>query len=129
MIEHCRDFRRVKRIFDHNIYIASDGYYLMEVQEGKDLGVCFFHPHKDGLMMHVNYTEGCRGKDAAQSMKNAFKWIFNNTSCNVIYADIPAGKKNVHMFACGIGFEFDLCENDNRCYILKRFDIDMKMAV
>lgn len=129
MIEHCRDFRRIKKIFDHDIRIASNSYYLVETQNEEDLGFCFFHPYKDGLMMHVEFNLKCRGNRAAESIANAFKWIFLNTLCNVIYAEIPIDEKNVRALACNVGFEFQFCENGYRCYTLKRPVIDMKMAV
>ena len=129
MIEHCRDFRRIKKIMDHDVNISSDCFYLIESINEEDLGFWFFHPYNDELMIHVELNLKCRGKRAIESAHNAFKWIFTNTLCNVIYAEIPIDKKKVRVFAHATGFEFEFCENDFRYYILKRPIIEMKMAV
>ncbi len=121
MIQHCEDFRRVVRIADWMVNISPTCYYLMEVEEEKDLGVWGFHPYLDGLMVHVNMTEECRGKAAVESSKDAFKWIFDNTDTKTIYALIPETNKKVQVFAVSIGLSFIYSDkNKNRCYKLER---------
>lgn len=119
MIEHSRDFRRIKKVWPHDITIGSDCFYLLEVED-EDLGAWFFHPHEDGLVVHVNLNEKCRGRKAVISAKNAFDWIFSNTEADAIYAAIPRDRKNVCMFACAIRMKFILLQNDKRCYKIER---------
>ena len=129
MIERSKDFRRIKRIgcWD-DLFITDDCHYLIENDGEKDLGVFLYHPCDDGIMAHINFQEGSRGSIAAESARNSFAWIFDNTSFNIIYALIPEEKKRVHMFACSVGFKFISCGDDGRRYSLER-PIDMKVAV
>ena len=65
MIEHSRDFRRVKKLWKNRLFpwlsapidIGNDSYYLIEVQAGRDVGVWYLHPYTDGLMIHVMMIE------------------------------------------------------------------------
>lgn len=127
MIEHCTDFRRIKKVWPHDIAISPDCYYLLEVED-EDLGAWFFHPFEDDLVVHVNLNEKCRGQKAAASCRNAFKWIFDNTQANTIYAAIPEARRNVCTLACVVGMEFVLFQNGNRCYKIER-SIDKRLAV
>lgn len=119
MIEYCRDFRRIKKVWPHDIAISPDFYYLLEVED-EDLGAWFFHPHEDGLAVHVNLNKKCRGRKAAVSAKNAFDWVFANTDVNVIHAGIPENSKKVCMLACAVGMEFIMLQDGNRCYRINR---------
>lgn len=93
----------------------------MEVKEGNDLGVWAFHKYADGLMVHVNMGKECRGKAAAQSAKDAFKWIFNNTETNNIYALISETNRKTQILAVFVGLSFIYSDKKgNRCYKLER---------
>lgn len=127
MIERSKDYRRIKRLRG-DLIVSGDFYYLIENDGEKDLGVWTFHPHQNGLMGHVNFLEGFRGRIATQSAKDAFQWIYDHTAFTIIYAVIPNEKKRVQMFACAIGFKFHSSDENNRGYILGR-PIDMKVAV
>lgn len=128
MIVPSRNFRRIKKVWDHDIATWPECYYLLEVKDGRDFGVWFFHPHENGLVVHVNLNEECRGRQAAESARNAFYWIFDNTAVKVIYAAIPEDRKKVHMLAVAVGFEFVFCIDGDRCYKLER-STEMKIAV
>ena len=121
MIEHSRDFRRIKKLCadDWKIDISQDIYYLIEVKDGEDLGVWMFHPFEDGLMIHANFSEKCRGKAAADSARNAFNWIFEHTGVNIIYAGIHNDKRHVQMLACAVGFAIFQRTDSYRLYTLK----------
>ena len=99
--------------------ISQDTYYLIEVKDGEDKGVWLFHPYEDGFMIHANFSESCRGKAAADSARNAFKWIFDHTSTKIIYAGIHNSKRNVQMLACAVGFAFLRKIESYRIYTLK----------
>jgi len=118
MIEKSKDFRRIKNVFDGPINIG--GHYLIETEDGKDLGAWGFYPIDDGLEVHVTLSPECRGRKAAQSARNAFNWIWKNTDSSVIYAAIPFDKKPVMMLANLVGFNFIFSNEQNRCYKLER---------
>ncbi len=121
IIERCKDFRRIVRISDWLVNISPTCYYLMEVKNGKDLGVWGFHRYSDGLMVHVNMSADCRGKAAADSARNAFKWIFDNTDTKMIYALIPAVNRKTQVLAVFVGLSFIYNDKKgNRCYKLER---------
>ncbi len=126
MIERCKDFRRIHKIFDGPINIG--GIYLVEVLDGKDLGAWGFYRIDDGFEVHVTLAPECRGHDAAQSARAAFGWIWKNTDAPVIYAAIPFDKKAVMMLANVVGFKFIFSDDERRCYKLER-SINLKMAV
>lgn len=129
MIEHCRDFRRVKKVWDGKISISSAYYYLLEVKNGEDVGCWCFQPYGEELIIHVNLSLKCRGKAAAKSAVNAIKWIFDNTEYDVIHAYPPYDKKAAQRLAVFVGFEFMFEKNGNRCYKLERSVTVQKMAV
>lgn len=107
MIEHSRNFRRIKKLWDLVISISIKDYYLIETEDGRDLGVWYFHPCEDGMMIHANML--VKGKRAAKSARNAINWIFEHTSSKVIYADIPNNKRHAQMMASVVGFELFYC--------------------
>ncbi len=120
MIEHCTDFRRIKHLCDWPICLSPDYYYLIEVQDGKDVGVWLFHPYKNEMIVHVEFLKGYRGPIAAKSGRKAFEWLFNHNSVNIIYAAIPLIKKEVQMLASVVGFKFNYCDEKFRWYGLSR---------
>lgn len=118
-MEHSRDFRRIRKLYPHDMDISQDSYYLIERMNGEDQGVWFFHPYDDGMMIHANFKESFRGKLAADSARNAFKWIFEHTATNVIYANINNTKRHVQMLACAVGFSLCYKADTDRLYRLK----------
>ena len=120
MIEHCRDFRRVKKVWDRPIDISRETFYLLEVQDGRDLGVWWFHPCEGGMMIHVAMSEACRGHEAAQSARAAIAWIFNNTDAAAIYASLAPDQRQVRTLAAHVGFEFICWYDGARVYQLQR---------
>lgn len=119
MIEHSRDFRRVKRLCNHPLIIDRRVTYLVETDGVDDLGVWSFHPYADGLQVHVTMSEKCRGKAAADSAREAFGWIFNHNSVNNIYA--ASDRKDVSALAIAVGFKFIGTDDDgDRLYKLER---------
>ncbi len=119
MIEHSREFRRIKKLCDWPLNISREYYYLIETENGKDLGVWMFRPEEEYITVHANLGDECKGKKAADSARNSFKWIFDNTSFKIIHAIIPKRLKHVQMLARVVGFEFLKEGNDCRAYRLK----------
>jgi len=105
VIEHTRDFRRVKRFVDCPIVISSDCYYLMESSHGVDSGVWFFGPFEDALIVHVAMALNCRGRAAMRSGEDAFGWIWGNTGVPAIYAFIEHERPDVKALARALGFQ------------------------
>lgn len=130
MIEHVKDFRRIKRCSGFPVHISPQWYYLIEVKEGDDIGVFVFHPFEDGLSVHVDLGEKCRGKVATDAVRRAFEWIFANTDVNVIHAIVPNDRKDVCNMVYITGFRLDHCDSDgNKHYRLERFVVnEQKMA-
>lgn len=117
MIEHTRDFRRVKRLAHWPIHISSGTYYLVDVEDGKDIGAWMFTPQNDVLVVHAAMKKG--GARAAQSAREAFNWIFGHTDHQNIFAVVPRGLKHVHAMACHVGMTFYAVDEDGcRCYFI-----------
>jgi len=128
MIFRCTDYRRIKKFPDWRLLVSSEVYYLMEIKDGVDLGVWSLHPWKDGLMIHANLPY-CSGKDVVESAKNAFKWIFINTSFKVIYAAIPNDKRHAQFIASWSGMEFQDTDEKKRYYKIESVIDTLEMAV
>ena len=121
MIEPCRDFRRLKRISDLPVHISPNIFYLMEVENGEDLGAWMAHPFGDGLSLHAYLGIHCRGKAALTSALSALDWLFNHNSVNVIYAVIPYFRRDVRNLANAVGFRFLQTDHyGNRIYQINR---------
>ncbi len=120
MIEHSREFRRIKKLWPWRIVTSIDSYFLIEVKEKEDLGVWFAHRCRKGLLFHASMGDKCRGKEAAKSGRDAIAWLFKNTETPVIYASIPPERRAARMLTRYVGFEFMMCYNDNRIYSIER---------
>ncbi len=116
MIERCFDYRRIKKFPAWHVLISDEVYYLMEIKCGKDLGLWTFHPWFDGLLIHANVGDECRGRDAVASAKDAFKWIFENTGCRKIYAAIPNDKRPAQFVASWAGMTWQYNDETKRYY-------------
>lgn len=127
MIEHVRDFRRVKRLAGWDIHISSRTLYLVEVEDGKDVGVWMFTPHEDVLTIHANMQT--TGAKAAKSAREAFKWIFGHTDWQNVFAVIPGDLRHVQAMACHVGMEFYAVDDDgHRCYFIRKADMMSEAA-
>jgi len=125
MIERCLDYRRVKRLAPWPLCISDTVYYLVDVEEGEDIGVWFFHPNNNSLQIHVNMKEGHRGRRAAQSGRECFGWMFEHTSTKKIVAAIPKDYREVHVMARHVGMTFDgIDARGCRCYSLDRLTFE-----
>lgn len=122
MIERSMDYRRIKRLSDWDLVISQEVYYLIEAVNGKDAGVWAFIPCNGGFQVHVNMGAGCRGSTAASSARDAFAWLFDNTGCQMIFADIPSHLRHVHIMASHIGMTFDEVDCELRCFTMMRQD-------
>ena len=126
MIEYCRDYRRIRRVSDREIVIAPDVFYLMEVENGDDLGVWFLHYcagegyGPDGIMIHANMTEACRGRKALHSARAAIAWVFEHTETPVIYAAPRKDRRDVRALARAAGFRYLFDLHGCRIYNLER---------
>lgn len=52
-----------------------------------------FEKYKDGVRIHADMGEKCRGSKAINSAINSFRWIFQHLPIDTIYAGIPAENK------------------------------------
>lgn len=121
MIERCFDLRRVKHLADWELCISQKIIYLVDVEDGKDVGVWAFHTYKDGYMVHASMGEGYRGARAAKSLLDSFKWMFTHTSTGIIFAEIPIAFRKVHFIVRHVGMRFDGIEAESlRCYSLTK---------
>lgn len=116
MIERCLDYRRVKKFPGCSICVSDEVYYLMETKDGVDLGVWSLFPWRDGVSIHADLGPKCRGKDAKESAKSVFKWIFDNTFYKIIYAFIPNNTRPAQIMASIAGMEYMHTESNFRFY-------------
>lgn len=64
---------------------------------------CFpFNWCGDDLEIHCACLREYRGKKAVRAAKAAFKWIFDNTKCKTIFADIEHPHVAVFAAMCGM---------------------------
>ena len=120
MIQRSFDYRRVNRITSWPPLISRDIIYLIEKINNKDVGVWSFREYFDeSVLIHADMTTECRGQKAVESMKEAFKWIFENTGFKTIYAKISTSTK-IGKAACHLakwaGMRFDYAQNGERYY-------------
>ncbi len=115
MIERSSDYRRIKR-FTEDYVISHEVLYLMERDE-TDLGVWTIHAWKDGAMMHANMGEGCRGKRARDSARDALRWVGENTDFTRVY--VKTGVKAAQAMAAAVGFEFLYPDGNERVYAIE----------
>lgn len=122
MIKRCTDLRRVKRLApEWDLCFSHKIFYLVEEQDGIDLGVIVFVPDKGGLLVHVEMGVKCRGKQAVKAYQDAFEWIFKNTDCETIIGEIPIDNRAAHIIARRAGGVFEGIEaNVLRCYKLTK---------
>jgi len=121
MIERCFDYRRVKRLAKWPLCVSDEVYYLIDVEDGEDIGVWFFHPNNDAFQVHASMKEGNRGRRAAQSVRECFRWMFAHTKTKKIIAAIPKDYREVHVMARHVGMTFDGIDvRDFRCYSLDK---------
>lgn len=92
----------------------------METENGKDLGLWVLEPVVGGLMIHVRMGEGCRGRRAVESAKNAFKWVFGNTGFDRIYAVIPNDRRAAQFMASWAGMRSLGPIENARKYVIER---------
>jgi len=116
LIERTKDYRIVKKIASWNPIISSEIIYLLD----NDINLWTFHEYLDGMMIHANMSIKCRGKLAVESAKRAFKWIFENTTTEIIYAGIPDDRKKVCYMAVRFGMEFTHKNENKRYYEVKK---------
>lgn len=125
MIEPCRDYRRVKRLSDRfaddpwRIIVSNDCHYLMEVEDGEDLGVWGFHPCTGGMEIHAVMSEKCRGKRAAESARAAISWVFDNTDTDEVFACIPNEQRHVRTLAVDVGLCYKSEHTGHRLYSMR----------
>ena len=120
MIERTLDYRRVKRLAPWPLVISSKVIYLIDRQDNEDVGLWTFHEFLDGFKIHADLGPKCRGKNAIQSIKESFKWIFNSFSVDTIYAEIPVKNKCACLIAAHSGMEFTEHKDNFRFYKLRR---------
>ena len=125
MIERAKSYRRIKAIApDWDLVVSGEIYYLIETEQGNDVGVIVFHPcDSDGLLMHVELGKECRGARAATAYRNAFNWMFSNTDHKTLLGRIPADNAAARFMARAVGGVFSGVDGDGlRCYSVSRSD-------
>ena len=120
MIVHCRDFRRVKKFLSREINISRENIYLMERQHGEDLGVWHLEPCLEGVCIHADMGDKCRGKQAVASARNVFKWIFENTNNKIIYAVIPEEVRTACLTASWAGMTYQATIQNHRLFSIEK---------
>lgn len=130
MIERTEDYRRVKRITEANpisadspwdLIISRDFFYLIEVQDGKDVGVWCFEPDVTaGHFIHTAMTPECRGKAAVNSALNAFAWMYENTDADQIIAPISIPLRHSQIIARSTGLDYIGNQDGNKLYKMTR---------
>lgn len=135
MIERCTDYRRIKKFLECPVCVSSEIYYLMEIKDGVDLGVWILHPtihDTTNLTGHANLGDGCRGRDALTSARDAFEWIFTNTDFKFIVAKIPNVKRHAQFMVRWAGMQPSGSSDVDRSYEIGFHDvincIDMEKA-
>ena len=137
MLEHCKDFRRVKKLTDANpmkgrgpwqLSISREIFYLVEVEDEKDIGAWAFVPHEEGYQMHAAMSDDCRGRKAVSSGLNAIAWLFANTEANSVYAGIPVELKHAHVIPRAAGLKFIGVKDGLRCYEMRRENFAKRAA-
>lgn len=137
MIERTEDYRRVKRITAANpmsedrpwhLTISSDLFYLIEVQDGQDVGVWCFEPDPDlGYLMHTAMTPACRGKAAVASGLDAIRWLYENTDATQIIAPVPVRLRHAQLIPRAAGLEY-VGENEKMKYYKMTRDLFAEIA-
>lgn len=121
MIERCFDLRRVKRLADWDLCISRKIIYLIDTEDGKDIGLWTFYPRKNGYVVHADMDKDHRGVRAAKSASDSFEWIFKHTDAEIIIAEIPIKYRKVHVMARHVGMNFDgVGMRGFRCYSLAK---------
>ena len=130
MIRREEKYRRIKRVSGWpELVVSRDMFYLMENDDGKDVGVWVFHPCEDGLMVHVAMDNSHRGAYAAASVRDAFAWIFLHTKHTTLVAEIPDAMRHVQFMARHVGMLLDgIDAHGLRCYRLNKPDIQRRAA-
>lgn len=124
MIEWTQDYRRLTRLATFEpILISSKALYLIENKDGEDMGFWSFHKYKDGLMVHADMGEKCRGKNAIESLKNAIKWVFDHIGVEAVYARIPKELRPSAIVATHAGMGYTHSENSNRFFKVTRCQV------
>jgi len=123
MIERTKDYRRIKGLAPKwDLVVSDEVYYLVEMENGEDIGAIVFHPTDEpGMLMHVALGPECRGARAGEAYRNAFEWMFTNTDCEKLLGRIPETYQHARVMAQNIGGEFTGIDNDNlRCYSIEK---------
>lgn len=108
MIERATSYRRIKRLAPNwGLVISDEIYYLIEVMDGRDVGVWAFEPYENGFQTHAHMSKEYRGAKAAFSARCAFAWMFDITCCGIIFAVIPEPLHHVHVMARHIGMKYN----------------------
>lgn len=120
MIERTQDYRRIKRLSDWDLIVSDRIFYLVVVENNKDLGVLCFLPYNDGLITHASLGPECRGSKAANAYRDSFEWIFNNTNHEIICAEIPYDLRHVCFLARHVGMDFKGVDGPLRLYNIEK---------
>ena len=88
MIERSINYRRIKKLVKWPLIISNKFFYLIDKETDIDRGLWSFEPWGKGLRIHSDMKEDFKGKEAIESAKEAFRWIFKNTGAEFIRAEI-----------------------------------------
>ena len=129
MIERSQEYRRILKLTDWELVVSPQVFYLIDTDDGRDVGLWGFHPHEGDLMVHAKMDREHRGAYAAESVRQAFAWIFQNTTTSAIVAAIPDESRHVHFMARHVGMALTgIDEAGFRCYRVENPNIEQRAA-
>jgi len=120
MIERSLNYRRIKKLINWPLIVSTKIIYLIQSENGIDQGLWSFEPEQNGVKIHATMGVDCRGKKAIQSAKKAFKWVFDNTGAEFIFASISRERKDVCYMAHFAGMKSLGAKDNMRIFKLKR---------
>lgn len=128
MIERIQDYRRIKRLTKEKLIVSSEAFYLIATASGVDCGVIAFYPHEWGLIMHVEFKLGKRGRFASNAYLEAMSWIFDNTTVETLIGEIPQDNRPAHLMARKVGASFNGTKDGLRLYSIRKEDFQLEVA-
>ncbi|HFD88260.1 MAG TPA: N-acetyltransferase [Gammaproteobacteria bacterium] len=108
--EHISDdFAPDRNEYDPTEIMLFDGvYYIGGYCDGELASCVLFHPHNSVLYeIHVAVLPRWRGKVALELINKSFSWIFKNTDCVKVIANIPSTNAKAITLAKMVGMNVE----------------------
>lgn len=120
MIERCTHYRDIRKLRKNFILVSSKAYYLMDVQNGENVGLWSFIPEDGRMTTHVDMTPAYRGHRAFESGRDAVRWMFDNTDHSTLYADIPNTHRHAQFMCKKVGGRCISRDDTSRTYEMSK---------